>query len=65
MRIKVLVSEVKVKTSFGHVFESASFECNCLCEIQTDEKTTSEIVGEPRHGVLTGTTKSSMVTRRL
>jgi hypothetical protein len=39
MRIKVLVSEVKVKTSFGHVFESASFECNCLCEIQTDEKT--------------------------
>src|ERR1041385_2055297 len=37
MRIEVLVSNVKVKTSFGHVFASAFFECNCQSEIRTDE----------------------------
>lgn len=39
MRINLLVSDVKVKTSFGHVFASAFFESNCSCEIRTDEKT--------------------------
>lgn len=38
MGINVLVSDVKVKTSFGHVFASAFFECNCRSEIRTDEK---------------------------
>ena len=38
MLINVLISDVRVRTSFGHVFASAFFECNCRCEIQTDEK---------------------------
>jgi hypothetical protein len=39
MGINVLVSAVKVKTSFGHIFASAFFECNCRSAIRTDEKT--------------------------
>jgi hypothetical protein len=38
MRINVLISDVKVSTSFGHVFASAFFECNCHSQIRTDEK---------------------------
>lgn len=38
MRINVLVSDVRVRTSFGHVFAQGFFECNCNSEIRTDEK---------------------------
>ena len=38
MGINVLVSDIKVSTSFGHVFASACFECKCRSEIRTDEK---------------------------
>ena len=37
--IRVIVSELKVKTSFGHVFASANFTFDCRSEIRTDEKT--------------------------
>jgi hypothetical protein len=38
MGINVLVSDVEIKTSFGHVFASAFFECNCRSELRTNEK---------------------------
>ena len=41
MGINVVVSNVRVKTSFGHIFASAFFEHNCRSEIRTDEKTYS------------------------
>ena len=41
MGVNILVSDVRVRTSFGHVFASAFFECSCRSEIRTDEKTYS------------------------
>src|SRR5262249_4333595 len=38
MGINVLISDVRIKTSYGHIFASAFFECNCYSEIRTDEK---------------------------
>ncbi len=36
--ISVVVSEIKVETSFGNVFASANFTFDCRSEIKTDEK---------------------------
>jgi hypothetical protein len=63
MGINVLVSDVEIKTSFGHVFASAFFECNCRSELRTNEKSTLNIVAELRPGGLTGIIKNSMGIR--
>ncbi len=36
--ISVVVSEIKIETSFGNIFASANFTFDCRSEIQTDEK---------------------------
>jgi|SRR5215813_4453926 len=41
IRIRVSISDQRVKTSYGHVFPSAHFDFDCRSEIQTDEKTYS------------------------
>src|SRR5215471_10204721 len=41
MRISALISDIRAKTSYGHVFRSAHFNFECHSEIQTDEKTYS------------------------
>ena len=63
MRINLLVSDVKVKTSFGHSSRQPFSRATVPAKFAPMKRRTLDITVEPGHGDLTGTIKNSTAIR--